>query len=173
MSMKVLFNRTSRVVRTLEASGVLLSTLYFWRKFSPAGSGLDPTTIFLAFLVACYIFIRACDLIDWYPQRKRLAGEPERIGIRVHFQKALVPTSYILFITAMAALWDIPVVSITIVILADLMMLVIAPVNGIQIYFHLRDKDPLPMNHFSLNQHKNDPHEETRETLPKRQATCC
>lgn len=169
MSMKVLFNRTSRVVRTLEMGGVFLSALYLWRTLP----SFDVTAGLFCFLVACTLFVRACDLIDWYPRRERLEGEPEKIGIRVHFQKSLVPASYILFVTALLALWDIPFVSTTIVILADLMMLVIAPVNGIQIYFHLRDKDPLPMNFFSLNQHQYDPSEVTPELLPKRQASCC
>lgn len=170
MSLKVLFHRTSPIVRTLEVGGVALSTLYFKRAWETYG--FDLNTGLFCFLVVSYLFIRACDLIPWYPKRTRREGQPERVGIQVHFQKALVPTSYILFLTSLLALWRVPVVSTTVLVLADLMMLVIAPVNGIQIYFHLRDKDPLPINYFSLNEYKDAVSEVTSEPC-KQRASCC
>lgn len=141
MSMKFLFNRTSLVVRLFEAAGLVLSLVYFFRL-----SRFDLRAGLIAFLVACYLFLKICDLTPW-------AGIPRTLGIRVHFQKALVPMSYILTATALFALLDIPVLSTTVAMIAVLMMLVVAPVNGILIYFHHRDKDPLPMNYFSSNEY--------------------
>lgn len=109
------------------------------------------------FLLACSLFIFTCDLIRWYPDSERPEGRGQKIGIEIHFLKARVPTSYILAVTAALALAGIPYLSTGAVILADLMMLVVAPVNGILIWFHVRDKDPTPMNFFSLNKYLKTP----------------
>jgi hypothetical protein len=150
--LKILFNRESLVVRFLELVGIAGSALFLKRKL-PA---VDVTTGFFLFLLVAYLFVRICAWIRWYPKGERPADGPKRIGIEVHFIKALVPTSYILAITSIIVLLDIPYLSTSIVIFADLLMLVVAPVNGIQIYFHLRDKDPLPINYFSLNKYLNE-----------------
>lgn len=147
--LKILFHRKSHVVRSLEILGVIGS--FFFLKGRWAVNDLQ-TGLYL-FLVIGYLFVRACDWISWYPR------EPRGIGIEVHFKKALVPTSYILAVTSIFALLDIPYLSTGVILLADLLMLVVAPVNGIVIYFHLKDKDPLPINYFSLNKYLNNtPH---------------
>lgn len=140
---KILFNRNSWVVRSLEMGGVILSLVYLKGRLSD----LDLVTGFYLFLFLCYLFVRICDWIHWYPK------EPRGVGIEVHFKKSLVPTSYILSISSIFALWNIPYLSTAVVVFAVLLMLVVAPVNGIQIYFHLRDKDPLSINYFSLNKY--------------------
>ena len=114
---------------------------------------MDVRKGFFLFLLATYLFVRICALIRWYPKEERPAEGPKRIGIEIHFIKALVPTSYILAITSTFCLLDIPYLTTGIVIFADLLMLIVAPVNGIQIYFHLKDKDPFPINYFSLNKY--------------------
>lgn len=131
------------MVRLLEVGGVILSLVYLKGKLSDPNLATGP----FLFLFVCYLFVRICDWIHWYP------GEPRGIGIEVHFRKALVPTSYILSISSIFALWNIPYLSTAVVVFAVLLMLVVAPVNGIQIYFHLRDKDPLSINYFSLNKY--------------------
>jgi hypothetical protein len=149
MSLKVLFNRESPVVRSLEAIGVVLAGVYLWRHAIP----FDWRDGLFLFLLACALFIFACDLKRWYPDSERPEGPGQKIGIEVHFLKARVPTSYILAVTSIVALLDVPYLSTGIVLLADLMMLVVAPVNGILIWFHRFDKDTTPMNYFSLNKY--------------------
>lgn len=149
MSLKTLFNRESPVVRSLEIVGVILGAVHLWKNLLP----FDWRGGIFLFLLACCLFIFACDIIDWYPEDQKPAGSKQKIGIEVHFLKARVPTSYILAITAAIALLRIPYVSTTAVILAVVMMLVIAPVNGILLWFHRKDKDATPMNYFSLNKY--------------------
>ena len=143
---KILFNRNSPLVRILELVGVGCSLLFLKGRLPE----IDVTTALYLFLLLCYLIIRVCDLIHWYP------GEPRGVGIEVHFRKALVPTSYILSTASIVALLNIPYLSTAVVLFADLLMLVVTPVNGIVIYFHLRDRDPLPINYFSLNKHLNN-----------------
>jgi hypothetical protein len=149
MSMKVLFNRESPVVRSLEVVGLALSAVTLWKQLIP----FDLRDGLFLFLLACCLFIFACDFIDWYPASEKPEGPKQKIGIEVHFLKARVPTSYILAVTAAVALLDIPYVSTGLVFLADLMMLVVAPVNGILIWFHRKDHDTTPMNYFSQNKY--------------------
>ncbi len=144
--LKILFNRSSPVVRLLEIVGVVNSFFYL-RSVIEA---FDLTTWLFLFLLLCYLFIRVCDLIHWYP------GEPRGLGIEVHFKKALVPTSYILSIASLFCLLSLPIVTLSVVILADILMLIIAPVNGILLWFHCRDHDPMPINYFSLNKYLRD-----------------
>lgn len=150
MSMKILFNRESYVVRSLEIVGAVMSAFYLRR----AVFHIDWTAGFFCFFLISYLFIRICEGINWYPAYDAGDRDSRHIGIRVHFQKALVPTSYIFAISALFALMDIPVVSSAVVILAAVLMMVVAPVNGILIYFHLRDKDPLSINYFSQNHYE-------------------
>ncbi|HSA60410.1 MAG TPA: hypothetical protein VLJ37_12090 [bacterium] len=156
MSLKTLFNRESPVVRSLEVAGVVLAGLQLWKHLLP----FDWRGGLFLFLVACCLFIFACDLIRWYPGSERTDGPRQKIGIEVHFLKARVPTSYILAIASALALLQIPYVSTGVVLLADLMMLVVAPVNGILIWFHRFDKDTTPMNYFSLNKYLGSRHED-------------
>jgi len=144
---KILFNRSSLMVRCLEGIGLINSILFLFEagkgRSSVAATGIG---LYL-FLLLCYLFVRACDLIFWYSKEDR------GIGIEVHFKKALVPTSYILAITSTMALLNIPYFSSGIIFFADLLMLVVAPVNGILIYFYFRDEDQMSINYFSLNKY--------------------
>lgn len=141
---KILFNRYSLVVRLMELIGVINSIIYLWN--------FEAAYLYL-FLLLTYLFVRTCALVRWYPNGERPKMGVKHIGIEVHFVKALVPTSYILAVTSTFCLLDIPYLTTGIVIFADLLMLIVAPVNGIQIYFHLKDKDPFPINYFSLNKY--------------------
>lgn len=149
MSFKVLFNRESPVVRSLEIVGVFLAGIYLWKNLIP----FDWQDGLFLVLLACSLFVFACDLFPWYASFEKPEGPKQKIGIEVHFLKARVPTSYILVVASIAALLQIPYVTIIVLVLVDLMMLVVAPVNGILIWFHRFDKDPTPMNYFSLNKY--------------------
>lgn len=150
--LKTLFHRESLVIRSLEAIGLLGSFFVLRRQ----GYALNVFTGLYLFLLLCYLIVRLCDWIHWYP------GEQRGIGIEVHFRKSRVPCSYILAITSSICLLPFPHLPLSLLILlilVNLMMLAVVLVNGIQIYFHLRDKDPLPINYFSLNKHLREPHE--------------
>lgn len=143
---KVLFNRGGWVVRLLEVIGLVNSFFVLQRQ----GFELNGVTGLYLFLLLCNLLVRVCDWIHWYP------GEPRWVGIEVHFRKARVPSSYILAIVSLICLSPFQTSSIVLLVLADLMMLVVVSVNGIQIYFHLHDRDPLPINYFSLNKYLQD-----------------
>jgi len=149
MSLKILFNRESPVVRSLEVAGVVLAAVHLWKNLIP----FDWQDGLFLLLLALSLFVFACDLFPWYAATEKPDGPKQKIGIEVHFLKARVPTSYILVVASIAALLQIPYVTSTILILVDVMMLVVAPVNGILIWFHRFDKDPTPMNYFSLNKY--------------------
>ncbi len=152
------------MVRLLEAVGVVGSVFFLTMGRGVRLSADAPTTFgFYLFLLTIYLFIRICDAIPWYPKQETPSGYSNRqVGIRVHFQKAIVPTSYVLFITSTVCLttggasatesWWTPLQFAT-VILADLCLLLVASVNGILIWFHLRDKEQMPVNYFSLNKY--------------------
>ncbi len=133
-------------MRVLEVTG-LINSVVFFRK---GGNGIAGAG--LSFLLVCYVFIRGCDLINWYPGKTPPGGQ-KHIGIRVHFEKALVPISYILALVSSFCLLNIPYLTVSLVVLGCLFMSLFAPVNGILLYFHLRDRDSLPMNYFSHNEY--------------------
>ncbi len=134
------------MVKIMEVLGICAYGVYTYKIWPH----LDLRFFLISFIIACYIFIRACDLYPWHGAKDR------GVGIRVHFQKAIVPTSYIMTVTSLLCLFTIPFLSTLLIILAVLMMLVVTPVNGILIYFYLKDKDPLPINYFSGNHYLKD-----------------
>lgn len=161
------FNRHSKIVGLLELAGVVLAALVLWRDWG----WFDLRFCLFLLMLSCYLIIRICDWIPWYSKSQRVIGgtidktesccsSPKRldIGIEVHFKKALVPTSYILFLASLMIYLEVSYISMGLVILADLMMIVVTPVNGIMIYFHFKDKDPMPINYFSNNIYLNEKH---------------
>lgn len=145
--LKLFFNRSSYAVRLMEVIGVTFSILYLKEHFYP----LTITSLLFLFLIITYLFIRICDWIPWYALRNIKGKRSRDVGIRVHFEKSLVPTSYILAITSLVCFLGIPILSFTLLVISVLMMMVIAPVNAILVHFHSKDTDPLPINHFSAN----------------------
>ncbi|MDO8462525.1 MAG: hypothetical protein Q7S98_06710 [Deltaproteobacteria bacterium] len=159
--LRFFFGRSSRFVGFLEMAGLvqslILLQLIHWQE------GLELWEGFFLLLFAQYLFIRVCDLIAWYPRQGR------GIGIEVHFKKALVPTSYILALSLFIVLAGF---HLPILIVANLLTAVIATVNGILIWFYFYDKEELPVNYFSLNQHlqKKEPVKEAGRITEQRQS---
>jgi len=141
------------MVRILEGIGVVGSYLFFQIRFA---TGDFNTTFYLyLFLAATYLWVRGCDLYPWYPDAETPPGyTPRQVGIRVHFLKALVPTSYLLGIVSFLCLLGIESLSFTATLAAGLCMVVVASVNGILIWFHRFDQERLPVNYFSLGKYK-------------------
>ncbi len=149
MPLKILFHRASPIVRVMEILGVFFSCVSFWRH----REAFDLRMFFFVAFFLQYVFIRACDWVPWYPLSERPGGKDQKIGIEVHLQKSLVPASYMLAIVAFLQVWPIPFLSCFLTITAFLLATTLSTVNGILIFFHWRDKDPLPINFFSNNRY--------------------
>lgn len=140
--LKFFFNKESKVVYAMEALGILVLAalvMTWW----PAGKSAAIKTAFYLF-VGLYIFIRIFATVRWYKNAARYEG------IELQFKKALVPTSYIIPIFGGAVLFGAPPY---ILYFADLLLIVIAHVNIILIYFHVKDRESLPVNYFTHNKH--------------------
>lgn len=143
--LRLFFNRDSLIVYCLEGLGVIGLIAFLaseswwveWRTFARVGLGL---------FIAQYLFIRYCGTVKWYPRAHSHADAHKELGIELQFKKALVPTSYLMALTALwlwAGGWPVWLW------LMNLLLLIIDHVNVILLYFHFRDKDPMPVNHFS------------------------
>ncbi|MFH1830508.1 MAG: hypothetical protein ABH871_07015 [Pseudomonadota bacterium] len=135
---KLLFNRFSLAVKITEVCGVLLMIFAMVRCYSISASAA--CYVFIGLIFVLYAFIRFCTTRRWYK------GSHPYSGIEVQFKKALVPTGYTMSI---CALWYLLSPSIIPLIIAAAFLIVIAHVNIILLYFHLRDKDKTMVNYYS------------------------
>lgn len=139
----LLFNRFSRAVLAMEALGAILAAVAAAQLFMGAAWGATwgaaAKCLFAAVLIL-YAFIRICASVRWYKDIPRYSG------IELQFKKALVPTSYIMAIACGASLlWP----TAAVLAAAALLLAVIAHVNVILIYFHIRDHSRTPINFYS------------------------
>jgi hypothetical protein len=132
------FNRSSRAVLAVEIAGVaLLPLTAIACIIRDAGFLASASLIAIALM---YLFIRACASVRWY------RGAPRYSGVELQFKKALVPTSYAMAISELLYLaLSLP----AILVVAAALILVVAHVNVILVYFHRRDHDPTPVNYYS------------------------
>lgn len=148
MSLKFFFNRKGAVVTGLTVLGWLLMILNLYRLSSEgADRGVVTGVFFVLFIILC-LFITITRFLPWYPKAFR------GCGIEEHFEKTMVPTSYIMVTTAVVYLlwkncWPF-------LLFVSLLLTVIISVNFILLYFHFRDHDPLPPSFFAQNLHKNN-----------------
>jgi hypothetical protein len=143
--LKQLFNKESKVVYAMEIVGIacLAGLVFTWW---PSGKSLATQIAFYLF-VGLYLFIRVFATVRWYKNAARFEG------IESQFKKALVPTSYILALISGLLLIGAPAF---ILYIADFILLIITHVNVILIYFHIRDRETLPVNYFTHNKHLTD-----------------
>ncbi|MBI2340045.1 MAG: hypothetical protein HYU99_06760 [Deltaproteobacteria bacterium] len=146
MSLKFFFNRKGTVITSLTTLGWLLTLWNLSRLFQETGRGILIPFTFLTFVILC-LFITTTRFIPWYP------GKFRGFGIEEHFEKTLVPASYIMVVTGIIyPLWRN---CWPFLFFVDLLLIVIISVNFILLYFHFRDQDPLPPSYFAQNLHKN------------------
>lgn len=142
--LRFFFNRKSPVVRLVELGGVIgmacfLATDAWWQTW-----GVFPK-IGLGAVLACYLFLRFCGSVRWYPRTdQRSAGVP--LGIEIHCTKMIVAGAYAL---ALAALW----------LWAGgwpWLLWLLVPALGFPTYvtsmllwFHCTDRDETPVNFYS------------------------
>lgn len=134
------FHRFSTMVLLMEGFGVIGMALAAVRIVDGA-SVLSQTL--LALVLCEYAFIRFCASRRWYRDAPRWSG------IELQFKKALVPTSYAMAIAGPLALLLPPAIPL---FAAALLLAIVAHVNIILLFFHVRDHDPTPVNFFSRSE---------------------
>ena len=147
MSLKLFFNRKGAVVSCFAVAGWFLIIWNLSRLPSEGNEGGVLTVTFLVLFVLFCFFITITRFFPWYPKAFR------GCGIEEHFEKTIVPTSYMMVATAIVYhLWEScwPFLAF-----AGLLLTIIISVNFILLYFHFRDQDPLPPSYFTQNLHEN------------------
>lgn len=150
--LKLFFHRDSKFIRALEAVGAVL--------FIPIIIKGDCGVIFWLYLFA-YLLIRFSGSFNWYRSFTVDGGQwtvdrKDELGIRLHFKKALVAASYIIFIVNAAFLLTgkMAVLYVGLGLFAMVLYL-----HAILLYLHFRDKDERPPNYFNterpLSAHRN------------------
>jgi len=135
--LNLLLGRNSKLVFLFEVIGVISFILI-------APSHLSNIAFWLYLL--CYLLIKFCDYCNWYQKFDPKGREFRERGIRLHFKKVLVPTSYIIFVTNICV-WFIGIDFMVYIAIA--LLIFILHVNFILIYLHMKDKSVTPPNYFS------------------------
>ena len=137
--LKLFFDRSSPFVYFANfvafAEILILSYLALTRE----GFSLGFSSLFLIF---SWIFLNLLDQIRWYPAEKK------KLGIRVHFQKNIVPTSYLM---AIAFALKLAGASEWVLVPFAILLIPIHYVSAILLYFHCRDKSAMRPGYFSNN----------------------
>lgn len=94
------------------------------------------------FLMCAWLLINLMNWIPWYPKY------PGKLGIRLHFQKSVVPMAYLLPVAFLFKIWDL---SEWYLLPFVIMMLPILYVNAILLYFHFKDPSDMIPGYFSHN----------------------
>lgn len=131
MSLKFFFDRNGIVVKSLFVIGWLATICHLYYSSGAA----------LAVFAGLCFFVTLIRFIPWYSRADR------GFGIEEHFQKTLVPTSYIM--TATNIVFFFWKNCGPFLVFASLLITVILCINFILIYFHFKDKDPTPPSLFS------------------------
>lgn len=147
--LKFFFNRQSPLVLGLNA-GAFLETLAILYLYARGSLALGPASIFL---IASWWILNLCNFYPWYAQRTGPDGRPEKLGIRLHFSKAMIPYIYVLFFSLLAKLLG---VSEWILGVFCVLFLPLYYVNVILLYFHFRDESSLTPGYFSHNFYRKD-----------------
>ena len=133
------FHRHCFMVRLMEFIGFAGIAFASWQFFAGRLSVLE--SILLIIILIEYLFLRFCMLRRWY---KTLSSSH---GIGLQFEKAMVPTAYILAVM----MWIFVILkSPAILAIAAFLLAVIAHVNIILIVLHFKDRDRTTVNSFSM-----------------------
>lgn len=146
MSLKFFFNRKGPVVLSLTVIGWALALLNLYKlpgQWEVRGQATG--IIYIAFLFLCGL-ITVIRFIPWYHRKDRGAG------IEEHFEKTLVPTSYIMVVANSLYFFWMKAWPFLVFIFPLLLLIMI--VNGILLYFHKRDKNTTPPSYFARSLYK-------------------
>lgn len=111
---------------------------------------LGAATVFLS--ISWWI-LNLCNVFPWYSQRTGPDGRPEKLGIRLHFHKAMIPYLYILALAFLLKLLGVPELVLGFL---GVLFLPLYYVNVILLYFHFRDSSSLTPGYFSHNFYRKD-----------------
>src|SRR5215470_14400931 len=143
--LKFFFHRDSWMVRLMNAlAGVeLLALLVAYLRGSLASLGWATP-----FLMATWLLLNLLNLIPWYGRQVPQEGGNTKLGIRLHFQKNLVPASYLLAFDFALKWLGVPEWGL---FPLALLFLPFYYVNAILLFFHFRDSSTLTPGYFSHN----------------------
>jgi hypothetical protein len=137
--LKIFFYRSSPFVFAFNGLSFLLILLLLYCGLGLGEITLGPVTIFL---MLTWVFFNALNWIPWYP------GTRGKLGIRLHFQKNIVPMAYILppvFLLKWAGVGEWALLPVA------LLFLPMYYVSIILLSFHFRDGSDLMPGYFSHN----------------------
>jgi hypothetical protein len=137
--LKFFFYRSSPFVYAFNGFSFLLILLLFWRGATLGGVFPGPVT---GFLMLTWAFFNALNWIPWYP------GTKGKLGIRLHFQKNIVPMAYILPVAFLLKWFGAGEVAL---LPFALLFLPMYYVSIILLFFHFRDGSDLMPGYFSHN----------------------
>lgn len=148
---KVLFSRNALLVKIAEVLGVSLFIIAIVR------DGLPNTTLGKSAIIVyalLYLSIRIAASLSWYNEDGTNHIFPPRIkrdihtlrGIELHFRKALIPTSYMTLISACFLIFR---ASPNWLYVTSFLLLIVAHVNFILLYLHIKDQEGTPVNLFT------------------------
>src|SRR4030095_3590224 len=133
--LKLFFHRNSLLVKgAFWIAGFLTAAFIYTGDFS---SLTLAQKILFALLLIQVAFAKAVEIYPWYP--KEALGP----GIRLQFQKAIVPVAY-LWLSALLFLWLKPLTLL--LALFNLLLFPMGVVASILIHFHRMDPDPSEPN---------------------------
>lgn len=138
--LKFFFNRQSPVVYLLN----LMTTIEVLILFLPTKTKIIYFSIGWQtfFIIFSWIFL---NIINWIPWYGKLPG---KIGIRLHFQKNIIPTVYISTIALSLKLLGVNDVWLT---PFAILFLPILYVSFILLYFHFKDDSKIMPSYFTHN----------------------
>ncbi len=136
--LKTFFHRNSPYVKIAYIGGLILTFIFLYQKRVETFSSFQTAAFFLFLLQL--LFAQTLVIYPWYPK------EAKGPGIRLQFQKAMVPASYcwlVMLILFFLKIYTVPL------LLFNFLMLPISVVACILIYFHRLDPDPSSPNELS------------------------
>jgi hypothetical protein len=138
--LKLFFNRNSPFVYLMNAIALVEALLLLFR-----GRGGDPgfhLGWLSCYLIFSWLFFNALNLFPWY------SGFKGKLGIRLHFQKNLVPVVYL---SALAFALKLMGVSDWVLSPIAVLYLPMYYVALILLWFHFRDESELTPGYFTHN----------------------
>lgn len=141
MSLKFFFNRKGAVVISLGILG-WISGLYHLYTYLFHQTH-NQILFFIWFGAATLILV--IRFYPWYPKKDR--GH----GIELHFEKTLVPVTYMMVLTNILLCFNILVVPF--LVFGIFLCFLILGVNAILLTFYFKDQDSIPPSYFVRNLH--------------------
>lgn len=140
--LRLFFNRNAPLVYLANFLALILLGVLLYRSWWQGKVALGWGTYLMAF---GFLFFNGINLINWYPQYGRTSA---RLGIRLHFQKTVVPVAYL---SLAGFLWKFLGGSEGVLLGVSLLYLPMYYVAFILLFFHFRDSSELMPGYFSHN----------------------